>query len=490
MFILKNKLKKTEHQCCKNIIFVFFILFFFSFNTLYRGQAVFSPKKFDSVLLKNNETLRLAGDYKGLVRLNQKYLQEANDKKYKEGVILCYLNIANISGTIGNYKRGMHYLSLAEKELKTVKSAILSARFYQEYGQISSVIGLYKNALSLNAKGLYYLKNTSEKENKMYYLYRLYANRADFLYKINQTDSSFFYLHKGLKINSDNFLLNALLAKHHLVYTNRTDSAYIYLQRAAEKTRNSGKINIQNGLIYLTFGDYYFKIKDYKTALEYYNKALDNYQKTHRLYSIPGIYESIAKTYNMLNDPENEKKAMLHYTLEKKDLENVQNEAINISVDHILSDNETEKNIFREQLFIYLAVIFLILLITFFLFYRHNRSLRLKKDKFQTETQSLKTRINASFEELVTLAKKNDSTFLTRFQEVYPDFCEKLLQINPKLAISELSFCAMVKLNFTSKEIAEYTFIQHKSAQQKKHRLRKKLNVPSDQDLFLFFDTL
>ncbi|WJJ99630.1 helix-turn-helix transcriptional regulator [Elizabethkingia anophelis] len=48
----------------------------------------------------------------------------------------------------------------------------------------------------------------------------------------------------------------------------------------------------------------------------------------------------------------------------------------------------------------------------------------------------------------------------------------------------------MIKLNFSSKEIANNTFIQHKSVQQKKHRLRKKLNVPTDQDLYVFFQDL
>ena len=72
-----------------------------------------------------------------------------------------------------------------------------------------------------------------------------------------------------------------------------------------------------------------------------------------------------------------------------------------------------------------------------------------------------------TFEELVVLAKQNDSTFLTRFQEVYPKFIDNLLKIDPGLVSSELAFCAMIKLNFSSKEIANYTFIQHKSVQQK-----------------------
>lgn len=44
------------------------------------------------------------------------------------------------------------------------------------------------------------------------------------------------------------------------------------------------------------------------------------------------------------------------------------------------------------------------------------------------------------FEELVSLAKQNDSTFLTRFQEVYPKFIDNLLKIDQGLVSSELAF--------------------------------------------------
>lgn len=106
------------------------------------------------------------------------------------------------------------------------------------------------------------------------------------------------------------------------------------------------------------------------------------------------------------------------------------------------------------------------------------------------ETEVLASKVNESFSDLVQLAKRNDSAFLSRFQEVYPDFIEKLLDINEDLSGADLHLCAMIKLNFSSKEIATYMSILHKSAQQKKYRLRKKLNVPSDQDLYVFFQGL
>ncbi|ROS17605.1 hypothetical protein [Chryseobacterium sp. BIGb0232] len=473
---------------------------FYSYNLLFflllcytgsaYGQGVFSHQRFDSILLKKTESLRIQGDYENLVRLNKDYLNLAEEKNYKEGIILCYINISNISATIGNYKRGLSYLSLAEKELKKINNPVLKARLYQEHGQLNGVIGLYKSALDLNAKGLYYLKNITDKEKRKFYLYRLYANRADFLYKANKADSAYIYLQKGKRIDGQGVLLNTLLAKHHLMYTKRKDSALIYLQKASDKIVNTGKVNVQSGFVYLTYGDYYFALEDYKMALEYYTKALDYYSKTNRMYNIPGVYESIAKTYKMLNDPQKEEEAMQKYTDEKTELENIQNEAINISIDHMLNDKEEESNGFQQKIYLYIGFIVILLLVVFILLYKHNRALRQKKNQFKSEALSLKNRINDSFDELVVLVKKNDSTFLTRFQEVYPEFCPKLLEINSRLGASELAFCAMIKLNFTSKEIAEYTFIQHKSVQQKKHRLRKKLNVPTEQELFIFFDSL
>lgn len=468
----------------------FFLLWLLCCAGLACGQGAFSHQRFDSILLKKTESLRIQGDYENLVRLNKDYLNLAEEKNYKEGVILCYINISNISATIGNYKRGLSYLSLAEKELKKVNSPALKARLYQEHAQLNGVIGLYKSALELNAKGLYYLKNLPDAEKRKLYLYRLYANRADFLYKVNKADSAYIYLQKGKRIDGQGVLLNTLLAKHHLNYTKRKDSALIYLQKASSKIVNTGKVNVQSGFVDLTYGDYYFAQENYITALDYYNKALDYYSKTNRLYNIPGIYESIAKTYKMLNEPQKEEEAMQKYSEEKAALENIQNEAINISIDHMLNDKAEESDGFQKKIYLYIGCIGILSLVIFILLYRHNRALRKKKNEFKSEALSLKSKINDSFDELVGLAKKNDSTFLTRFQEIYPEFCPKLLEINPRLGASELAFCAMIKLNFTSKEIAEYTFIQHKSVQQKKHRLRKKLNVPTEQELFLFFDSL
>lgn len=93
---------------------------------------------------------------------------------------------------------------------------------------------------------------------------------------------------------------------------------------------------------------------------------------------------------------------------------------------------------------------------------------------------------NDDLEEIFHLAKINDPSFLAKFKVVYPEFFQKIILLYPDILNSELLFCAYIKLNFSSKEIANYTFVTPKSVQVRKSRLRKKLNIPSHEDLYIW----
>ena len=84
------------------------------------------------------------------------------------------------------------------------------------------------------------------------------------------------------------------------------------------------------------------------------------------------------------------------------------------------------------------------------------------------------------------MAKNNHPNFYTRFQEIYPDFQEKLLSINPNLQNSELVLLAYIYLNFETKEIAAYTFKSEKTIYNRRYNLRKKLNISSLEDLCIW----
>ncbi|ULT23681.1 hypothetical protein KUH03_31670 [Sphingobacterium sp. E70] len=87
-----------------------------------------------------------------------------------------------------------------------------------------------------------------------------------------------------------------------------------------------------------------------------------------------------------------------------------------------------------------------------------------------------------NFNNLIALAKNNNAEFLALFNEIYPEFVASLKTINPRIRSSELEFCAMTFLNFSTKNIAQYTFVTVRAVQVRKNRLRKKLNIASDMD--------
>lgn len=93
-------------------------------------------------------------------------------------------------------------------------------------------------------------------------------------------------------------------------------------------------------------------------------------------------------------------------------------------------------------------------------------------------------------DEIIALAKKNSPRLLSKFRLVYPEFFEKISAIQPNLKNSELIFCIYLKLNLTTKEIATYMYVTPKAIQNRKNRLRKKLNIASEVDIYKWFNDL
>lgn len=81
-------------------------------------------------------------------------------------------------------------------------------------------------------------------------------------------------------------------------------------------------------------------------------------------------------------------------------------------------------------------------------------------------------------EDLIKSIQLNDVVFVENFEKLFPDFFRELHQITSvPLTVSDLKFCAMLKLGYSIKQIAIYTNSTIKSVEGKKYRLRKKLNI-------------
>ena len=76
------------------------------------------------------------------------------------------------------------------------------------------------------------------------------------------------------------------------------------------------------------------------------------------------------------------------------------------------------------------------------------------------------------------------------FTQMHNGFYEKLLETNNNLSRSELQICALLRLNLPSKEISNLLHITMASVDQKRHQIRKKLQVEGNQSLIGFLINL
>lgn len=107
-----------------------------------------------------------------------------------------------------------------------------------------------------------------------------------------------------------------------------------------------------------------------------------------------------------------------------------------------------------------------------------------KNEKESMDSQDLKKLLRSLSEE----EKLNDEweQFSIHFNNVHGDFLIKLSEKYPTLKAHELKLCAYLRMNLTSKEIAQLMSISVRGVEISRYRLRKKLNIPTETNLFQF----
>ncbi len=94
----------------------------------------------------------------------------------------------------------------------------------------------------------------------------------------------------------------------------------------------------------------------------------------------------------------------------------------------------------------------------------------------------------AQLEKLINLAMENSTLFIPLFKEVFPAIYFTLFTINPAMTSEEFKLFALIKLGFTTKDIATYTHLAVRTVQTKKNRLRKSFHISSQEDLYLWIE--
>lgn len=73
--------------------------------------------------------------------------------------------------------------------------------------------------------------------------------------------------------------------------------------------------------------------------------------------------------------------------------------------------------------------------------------------------------------------------FMAIFNEVHPDFHQRLREKHPQLSSNDLRLSSLMRMNFTNKEMASILHISEAGLKKARYRLRKKMELESESDI-------
>jgi len=116
-------------------------------------------------------------------------------------------------------------------------------------------------------------------------------------------------------------------------------------------------------------------------------------------------------------------------------------------------------------------------------------------NRLKTELSQLMRRVDvpAAQTELKKMIKQLDeddqidqewNQFAKHFDKVHSDFVVQLKSIHPDLSSGEVKLCSLLRMNLSSKEVAQLLNISVRGVEISRYRLRKKLNLQGGENLF------
>ena len=106
---------------------------------------------------------------------------------------------------------------------------------------------------------------------------------------------------------------------------------------------------------------------------------------------------------------------------------------------------------------------------------------------YGTKNKQLSTKLNEIKKELTNKQKKEIwQQFDNYYLQLNPNFYANLSSLFPEITPSEIKLCALLRLNMNTKDIASLLCLETDSIKSFRYRIRKKLNLNTDENLFNF----
>ena len=472
----------------RKIIFYSFIIFVCGFSGhAYAGSSFFrifdtENPEIDS-LISVAEQFYKNEDYDGALKIYKEIIKKSEEKNYSKGMTKGYLGCSGVYFTKGKLDVSTSFLIKARGQVYAQENPDEMYQISFREGLNLHTLGLYDEAINKYKESISSANKIANQEERLNKLVGVYINIGDIYQLQNQTDSAFYYYKNAYQsptTNINNKFTSSVSISDLFVTKGELDSAQVYLGYAkfyADKLNS----DYSDALLNEINGKYYDASGDFPNAISAFRQSLYLNKKANR--PKPELYKFLSETYQKKGNIDASNTYLKRYVEIKDSLEESRKQNLKVPVLMAKTDNQNKlKKAELNTKFIFAGAFLLlvgILAVVYFYVQRQKRkSLKGKKENIQ-----LKKKLNNAFEEVVDLAMTNSPNFLSRFIEVYPEFYNQLTTQYEHLTTADLKLCAMMKLDFSTKEIAEITFSSLRTVQNRKYKLRKKFGLETDENI-------
>ncbi len=501
---------------------------------LYLDKAIELAEKekmddlFASAVLKKADDYYFQGKFAEGVRLVERLVQrKLPDLSFKRRSYF-HACLARGYDELGNFKKShFHFTEAIELAEKTKNVQLIADRYFDFIGYF-----LYKERFSeaktQTFKVIGFVKDKPELEEN---LYDCYAALGQIYSSLNQLDSALYYSeisHKYALKTGDKESLAISCNALGRVYNDKEEyeKALGYMLKSLEYEKQIDGLK-DLGSAYLNIGAIYFRLKNYPQAVAYLNKSRQQAYREKDIYAIYlsynnlvevyresgnfeqaiAMYDSTYLYYERVNDLQRDQELLQQEVRYKARLKDRENKLLKLQVKrHAELVEKTKRQ--RRNTILFSVVLILGLSGGVYVLMIQNK---LRKSKVaeahakirnqELEEKLLNQRLNLLTEEInrknqliqslekgsiavneenllnkVTL--ENDwLAFMSEFDRIHKDYLSDLKQRFPELTTNNLRLAALMKLEFSNKEIANILCITENGVKKAKQRLKERLKM-------------
>lgn len=417
-----------------------------------------------------------------IIAWNEQMLKKVKKHNYTKGEIWVYMNIAKECYRLSKPDLSLKYLNIAKEKADKISADNQTyIKLYNEFSIVYFTLDLIDLSLKYSTKSEKYALNIANIDSRSMHLSNIYNIRSISLSEKN-IDSALYYKHKSLKIHRNPRKISDL-AFFYLKDNINIDSAKFYLNEAEilfNKNETNNKYNLS------VF--YFYKAKlniienNNHLAVENLEKSLELAKGTFYRKHLLGVYNLLADTYEKNGDFDKQSKILHEYQKFTKSYDKSKAKSLELTIKNIEKETNRQKNYWLYGVSVFIIFASGVIL----LYFKYERK-KLKNQEQHNTSQSqkiekIKDVFKNSIDELYESATSRDPNFYSKFQLVYPNFQSELLKLS-NLQNSELLLLAYIYLNIETKHIADILYKSPKTIQNRKHLIRKKLNIASNVDL-------